>query len=953
MIIKECIPAKGHAGSRELVIEKITHIAMKIDRFLSLATLATALALLPVLSTKVSAQDAVTVNESQLDIEVERFTLSNGLTVIVNPDPRTQQVGVFVSYHVGLRDEEPGQLEYSHLFEHLMFTGSQNNPDEYFSVLEPNGVSSLNAYTAPDFTSYMQMAPRGALDLVLFAESDRMAYFRDQITQAKIDVESEIVINEHRERAADPFFRLFTALNEGIYPVGHPYYARGEQLIADMRAAELDDVLDWYDRFYGPNNAVLGLTGNITVGEARELAERYFGHIEPVAAITRPYEFAEPTVGYNSLQINHEGPDNMYGRTAMLPPTRDREVVLLNLATLFLNSDETNSLQVILADQESLVTNVSLLVNPGEVSSNMILIAGLQDGVEIDTVRRRIQELVQGVPDVLDDEAFELVKARFVEGFISEVEALDPLSIVSGLAEDYLTTGNPMHKQDVIDIALEATREEVLDAWSKWMTQGAFEIRMVAQPIYASSGPDTLDRSSLPVVETPGEVAVPEASIFELDNGVEVTYYQVPFSNTLNLTLSTPGGLDSAVADQSGLAALTLEAMMSGGIGGRAPEIVAGEIFDAQLQMTPEVQATQNQFILTIPERYMSQSLSLVGEMLSEPNFDADALQLLVSQRQSLLDGIWTLPTEASNFMVGQLLFGTDSPDALNVANQISPVLLNNVTRDDLVAYWEKWFSPQGAKLVAVGGIDAAELKQALETGFQRWQGQSASPSSSESVPRETDLKPGQIYVVDLPGAEQSSIDVLLPRESFRGLEYTRDTVLSEILLDVVGASFNSRLSENIRKTKGWTYGVSGAFEEILGQNILRISTSVQTDKTADTITEIIREFEEVASVRPITQDEFDRSIGVINGYPLQYYGDTLTLGVALPWLVTDDYDADYFNKLSAATEPLLLEDVNAYAQRSGLNPQNFTWVIAGDRAAIEADLTALGISAVEILERP
>jgi predicted Zn-dependent peptidase len=288
------------------------------------------------------AQTTSYFNPDQIDIPFTRYVLDNGLTVIIHEDHKAPVVAVNTWYHVGSKNEKTGRTGFAHLFEHLMFNGSENFNTDYFKALESIGATDLNGTTNNDRTNYFQNVPLSGLDQVLFLESDRMGHLLGVLDQAKLDEQRGVVQNEKRQGENQPYGREYEIVTQASYPKGHPYSWTVIGSLEDLTAASLDDVKEWFKTYYGPSNAVLSIAGDVKPEEILAKVKTYFGDIPPGPSLIKPElniaKRLEDTRGYYEDRV----PQAKITMAWNVPQWGTREAVLLDLATDVLSMGKTS-----------------------------------------------------------------------------------------------------------------------------------------------------------------------------------------------------------------------------------------------------------------------------------------------------------------------------------------------------------------------------------------------------------------------------------------------------------------------------------------------------------------------------------------------------------------------------------------------------------------------------------
>ncbi|MCH9014424.1 MAG: insulinase family protein, partial [Gemmatimonadetes bacterium] len=329
---------------------------------------------------------------NEINIPYERFVLDNGLTLIVHEDHKAPIVAVNVWYHVGSKNERPGRTGFAHLFEHLMFNGSENYNDDYFKVLEPLGATDLNGTTNPDRTNYFQNVPTTALDVVLWMESDRMGHLLGAIDQERLDEQRGVVQNEKRQGENQPYGRVRGLLTENTYPAGHPYSWTTIGSMEDLEAASLEDVHQWFQDYYGAANAVIVLAGDIDPQTALEKVERYFGDIPSGPPVAAQDEWIAPMTGSHRQIMQDRVPQARIYKTWNVPGWRSEDAAYLDLVTDVLASGKNSRLYERLVYNDQIATGVSAFISRREIGSQIRIIGTARPGVDLALVEQAIDE---------------------------------------------------------------------------------------------------------------------------------------------------------------------------------------------------------------------------------------------------------------------------------------------------------------------------------------------------------------------------------------------------------------------------------------------------------------------------------------------------------------------------------------------------------------------------------
>ena len=402
-----------------------------MKRSLAIACLAT------VWSTAAFAQDP--------EIPFDEFYLDNGLRVIVHEDRKAPIVAITIWYHVGSKNEVPGKTGFAHLFEHLMFNGSENHNDEYFRPLQEVGATNMNGTTDFDRTNYFQTVPSSAVDLALWLESDRMGHLLGAIDQGKLDEQRGVVQNEKRQGDNAPYGKAFETIITNLFPPGHPYSWEVIGSMEDLNAASLEDVKTWFETYYGPNNATLVLAGDIDVATAREKVERYFGDIPPGPPVTHRQRWIPSGVPSSRIVMQDRVPEARIYKVWLAPEWISDDSTYLQLADLVLTSGKTSRLYQRLVYEDQIATDASAFPMINEIAGAYVVYATAAEGQDLQTVERALdEELARFLAEGPTRAELERAKTEIRAGFIRGVEQVGGFRGKSNiLAESAVYGGRP------------------------------------------------------------------------------------------------------------------------------------------------------------------------------------------------------------------------------------------------------------------------------------------------------------------------------------------------------------------------------------------------------------------------------------------------------------------------------------------------------------------------------
>ena len=903
----------------------------------------------------------------EVDIAYQEFTLPNGLRVIVHTDRKAPIVAVNIWYHVGSKDEPAGRTGFAHLFEHLMFNGSENAPGEFFNPFKQVGATGQNGTTNSDRTNYFENVPTTALDMALWMESDRMGHLLGAIDQKVLDEQRGVVQNEKRQGENEPYGQVFDVLGEKMYPVGHPYHHSTIGSMADLNAASLDDVKNWFRTWYGPNNAVLVLAGDIDLATAKEKVAKYFGDIP-----------ASPTMAQPKVDVAAHDKDSRSTMTDQVPQTRiyrvwnvaeygQPDLDELQLFAQVLGGSKSSRLDTRLLHQDKLVDNVSTGAFGAQLGSIFFLQATVKQGVDPAKVEAVIDEELKRL---LKDgpTATEVTQARtvFKAGFVRGVERIGGFGGKADvLAECAVFTGDAGCFRDSLETLNNATAQSIRAAGDRWLSKGSHTLVVTPGPRVALAEDPAVTPTplTLPAVDpkytiTPGvdratgipgtdsypQLVFPELQRAKLKNGstvvlaerhdipvVQVSYefnggYSVDAGHKLGTSSFAMGMLDEGAGDLDSLA-----------FGNRAESLGANLTAGASLDGS-------NAYLSALKEN-LDPSLALYAQMLRHPRFEQKEIDRI---KASWIAGIGqekAQPNGAALRVLPPLLYGAGHPYAIPFSGSGTEASIGSLNREDLVAFQKAWVRPENATVIVVGDTTLKEIVPLLDKHFGDWKGEGPAPA----VPAVNDVaRPAQarVYLIDQPGAVQANIFAgeVVPSSNDPG------SIRFDIANAVIGGDFTSRLNMNLREDKHWSYGARSATPSALGQRPWIASAPVQIDKTAESIAEMRREINEYFTGKvPPTQAEVARMQAIqIRGLPGSFETAASVLGT-IGGIVRYGRPDDYVFKRKAEIENLTPEQVKAAA--ATLDPKALTWVVVGDLKQIEAPIRALDLGEVSIVD--
>lgn len=876
------------------------------------------------------------------DIKYTKFTLKNGLTVLVHEDRKTPVVAVNTWYHVGSKNEKPGKTGFAHLFEHLMFSGSDNFKKTYLNAMEQVGATDLNGTTSQDRTNYFQNVPTSMLDYALFAESDRMGYLLGTVDKTKLDIQRGVVQNEKRQGENQPYGIAYELLVENTYPVGHPYSWTVIGKMADLDAASMTDVQDWFKQNYGPNNTVLVLSGDISPEEARKKVEQYYGAIPPGPPLAKHDAWIAKRTGTHRTLAQDRVPQTRIYRTWNVPGAHTPEEALLDLGARVLGGGKTSRLYKRLVYKDQLATSATASDDASEIGGQFDMTLTARPGADVKKMEQaaddELRALMKSGPT---DAELRLAKTTILAQYTRMIERVGGFGGKSDLLASCQTfTGNPDCYKVYLQRIKDATPATVKKAMNDWLSDGDYVLQIDPFPTGLAATDTGLDRSKEPVAGKAMSLKLPPMQRITLSNGLKVVLAERHEAPVVNLQMMVDSGYSADSAALPGVASLTLRMLEEGTATRKSLEIGEelerlGATFGASINLDGAF-VGMNALKATLP-----QALGLYADLVRNPAFPQNEFARLQKDRLAAIAREKVDPQGIALRVVPALMYGQGHVYA-RTANGTEDAV-GRMTRGDLANFHATWFKPNNATLLVVGDTTLAEITPMLEKTFGGWKGGEVPKKVIATVPA-----PGKplVYLIDRPGALQSVIvgaQLAPPRNSPESLPL-------EIVNDVFGGTFSSRINMNLREDKHWSYGVRSLVQPAVGQRTFMSISPVQTDKTGDALKELVREYKGVAGERQITGAELKFAQ---DNRTLRLPGSFETagqLGGAYTTILQYGLPDDYYNTYTEKALALTPEQANALAARSFLTDR-LVWVVVGDMSKVEKDVRALNLGEVRRID--
>jgi zinc protease len=962
---------------------------MRTFRILSSLACATILSTRALAATAPEQPAPLSALVKDVNIPYSMFRLKNGLTVIVHEDHKAPIVAASVWYHIGSKDEPKGKTGFAHLFEHLMFYGSENAPGSFMGRLESVGATDWNGTTWFDRTNYFETVPTGALDRALFLESDRMGHLLEAMTQKTVDAQRAVVKNEKRMDDNQPGgLEEYVELN-ALFPPGHPYHHATIGSMTDIDNASLADVKNWFRAHYGPNNAVLVLAGDIDVPTAKAKAQRWFGSI-PRGPETRRPPVSVPTLPAPVDKVMHDRVATVtVKREWVVPGVNDPSIDQLELATSILGGLGSSRLDNALVRKDKTAVSVSAGVEEFEKISLLTVSANVRPGADPVVVARRLDEIIADF--LKNGPAADEVKRAATSEVASTIKGLEQVGGFGGkavtLAEGEVYSHDPAkYKKELQEIAA-ATPASIAVAARRWMGRPALRLTIapgprspediaiagsaVSHPNYfrnpRDGGAPAPGMKALPVQSAAAKVGgasgATAAKIAEppvlpvkplefppieratLSNGIKVVFARRAAVPLVDVAINFDAGNAADDKAKLGTEALYLS-LVEEGTATRDSTAIAEEQERLGGGISEAATMDNTTISLSALKPNLALSLDLLADLVRNPAFKPAEVE---RKRAALLAQIAAEKTEPQGLamrVLPPLLYGAAHPYGVPFTGSGTEAGVKSVTRDDLVGFYGRWIRPDNATIFVVGDTNLAEIQPLLEQRFGTWR--------APSVPK--GVKPfggvaasggNRIFLIDKPQSPQSMILAGEPL-ALRGVD---DPLKLIVANEVLGGSTTSRLTEDLRETKGWAY-YAGSQVPLVRENVpLLVFAPVQTDKTGPSVQSALADMRTYLTGKGTTPDELRQAV---NSQVLSLPGEFETSGAllgALMRIASLHRPDDYYVRLPERYRALTVADLDQ-AARTAIDPAKLIWVVVGDAAKVRPQLDALGMP-IQVIAAP
>jgi len=878
-----------------------------------------------------------------VSIAWEKVTLSNGLDVILHEDHSIPLASVNVWYHVGSKNEVPGRTGFAHLFEHVMFEGSGHHNSSHFEPLQKVG-ANLNGSTNPDRTNYWEDVPSNYLELALWLESDRMGFLLDALDQQRFEVQRDVVKNERRQSYENrPYGMAQWNIQEAVFPLPHPYHWMTIGSQEDLDAASLDDIKDFFRRFYSPSNASLSIAGDIKRDETLEIVNRYFGDLPPGPPVRRIGRFDSGLGGRVELEMRDKvSLPRLYIVWPALPDN-DPDEGALEMLRAVLADGQSSRLYRSLVYEKQIAQSVGVRNYSAEIAGQFIVEVTAAAGHSLDEVEAAVdaeidriwrepptEEELQRARNRLESSHFRQL-AR-IGGFGGRADVLNYYNVLYG-DPDMINTG--------LEKYLAVQREDILRVGPRVLDRRQVRMKVLPENSLQAASTTGLDRTVMPDAGKEPDFVPPVPVHRALSNGLKVTVVEKRSLPIVSFALVFKAGAVTDPPGKPGLSSFTSQLLPEGTLTRSSQDIAnAFEFIGARLSTE-----TRKEISLLSTEtlgKHWTTALELMADVARNANFPEREVERVRREHLTDIRRGKDDPTFLAERIMPRLAFGRDSRYGHpSIGTEDS---VGDFSVADLQSYFGNYYRPSLANLVVVGDVSLDEVMAEAERVFGSWD--DAKSGSEAANGNAAEQQPGieatTIYLVDKPGAAQSVIragHLTVPRSD-------PDFGPLTLLNFCFGGQFSARLNQNLRQDKGYSYGFNSGISWFQEPSLLVAGGSVQTAVTRESVEETLKEFREIHSERPVTDEELEAAkAGMMLGYPAGFERPGQVLSQVINLLVHDLPD-DYFRTFKDRITSITLDDVrNAGLER--IRPGELHVLVVGDRATVEPGLRELDLPLV------
>ena len=896
------------------------------------------------LSTVGYSQDTGEITVEDIDIPYEQYTLENGLNVIIHEDHKAPIVAVNVWYHVGSKNEPDGRSGFAHLFEHLMFNGSENFNDDYFQAMERVGATDMNGTTNFDRTNYFQNVPTSAFEVALFMESDRMGHFAGAISQERLDEQRGVVQNEKRQGENQPYGEFFNVVTEYCFPKGHPYDHTTIGSMDDLNAAELKDVKDWFKNYYGAANATLVIAGDVEAEKAIEKVRKFFGDVEPGPPVTQPQSNIAKRSGEVRVKMQDRVPQSRVYMIWNVPEFGNKDAFALDYSAAVLAGGKNSRLYKRLVYDDEIASSVSAFNWENELAGLFVIQVDAKPDVSTETIEKAVNEELQKFLEEGPTQAeIDRERSEWIADFVRGIERIGGFGGKSDiLAQNAVYKGDPSFYKTRFEGMKGMDASTVKSVSNKWLSDGKFYLEINPYPEYKTLA-SGYDRSKgLPELDKAPMVEFPDVQRAELDNGLKIVLANRSTVPVVEMRMLFDAGYAADQFGKPGTAKLAMD-MMDEGTDSRSSLEISEELSKLGANLNTGSNLDMSYVSFSALKSKLDRSMDLFSDVVLNPSFPESDFERLKKQQIVDIKQEKSRPQSMALRVAPRFLYGDNHAYGLPFTGSGYEETVKNIEKDDLQEFYNNWIRPNNASLVMVGDITIEEAKNIANKHFGNWK---SGEVPEKKLPKVEQGDSDKIYLVDRPGSIQSVVIAGRLIEPYGDL----DEIAMNTTNDILGGEFTSRVNMNLREDKGWAYGAFTFAYSAKGQRPFMAYAPVQSDKTSDSMQEIIKELTAFKGDKPATEEEFQKvKENRVLSLPGNWETNNSVEG-SLTNLVRYDLSDDYYDEYPGRVRSLQLDDIHKMSDKL-IDTSQLKWVVVGDREQIQQEIEKLNMGEIVVID--
>jgi zinc protease len=912
-------------------------------------------------------------SEDKLSIGYEKYVMPNGLQVILHTDNSDPMISYAIMYHVGSGRETPGKTGFAHLFEHLLFGGSENVPAGTFDRVVEGVGGNNNGFTSNDVTTYFEMFPKNALEKILWLESDRMGFFINSVSQRSLAIQQNVVQNEKRQSEDNsPYGFTDYVISKNLYPSDHPYSWTVIGEMEDLKNASLDDVRSYYEKFYGPNNATLVLAGDFNADSVKLLINKYFGEIKSHGEV--PARSALVPALEKSVRLYHE--DNFANVPEItivwpVPPQYDKDAYALNFLAKILTDGKKAPFYKVLVKEKQLTSRTTAYNYSKELAGEFTISIRANEGKTLKEIEDAVNEaFARFEKEGITEKDVERVKASSEKDFYSQIESVFGKSLQLAFYNTF--TNDPGFIEKDIENIKAVTLDDVKMVYEKYIrgkshvmtsfvpkgkhemiAENSIPAGIKEENISEASQVDIADIDEEQIVKTPSvidrsteppagkepEVKLPEIWKATLANGIQVYGIENKELPLVEINLAIDGGVYQDKVTLPGVAAM-VASVLPQGTKNKTPEEMEEEIellgssinmYSGREEMTISASSLSRNFEKTI---------ALIKEMLLEPRWDSTEFVLALSSAKNNIIQAEAQPRSVGNLAFSKLLYGPDHIFGYNSRGTRESI--EKISINDLKTYYDNNFSPTLAKINVAGNISKEQVLAALKPLESEWKSKEVT-KNNYALP--SDPEKSGIYFVDIPGSRQSVIFIgylALARDN-------PDYIKADFVNYRLGGAFTSILNQILREEKGFTYGASSYFQEMKVKAPFVASTSVRSDATFESVKITVDEMEKYRNGISENEIQFIKNCMILSN-ALRFETNGSLVGM-LSTISKYGLPEDYIKNEESVIKGMTVEEHKAISNKY-IVPDKMYYVVVGDAATQLKPLEKIGFGKPVLIQK-